>query len=60
VPELPVSLPVPPPVPPLVSGVVLGAVGVTTPPLLALESLLGAVLGAVPDELIGWPHSWKP
>ncbi len=60
VPEPEVPLPVPPPVPPLTGGVVLGALGVTTPPLLLdeLELLeLLELLVLVPEEVIGWPHS---
>ena len=63
VPEPEVPLPVPPPVPPLAGGVVLGALGVTTPPLLLdeLELLeLLELLVLVPEDVIGWPHSLKP
>ena len=53
---------VPPSVPPLDGGIdelLLGALGATVPPELGLElELLLEVL--VPDELIGWPHSWNP
>jgi hypothetical protein len=61
VPELPdVPPPVAPPVPPTDPEELLGAVGVTTPPLLEELGLLELLLVPVPDEVIGEPHSLKP